>query len=425
MKPIAARLAAGPALLALLAFALAAPAGVLAGQEKTIDGVLHVQNDAPAAGTQTWKLEELWRVGGEEDEVLFGVIGAVQVDPQGNLYLLDSQMSEVKVYSPDGKLLRTLSREGEGPGETRNPNGMRLLPDGKLAITQAFPGKVTIIDTQGQPAGGFTIGGKDPTQGGFAILHGIGAGGGNFVCGVEMAEQGESQTSQKRRSGVASFGPDGARKTTYCEKSWTLEFDNLVVDDSAHMDFAARRYTVGPDGSVYVAPDRDSYAVHVYRPDGKLARVVERAVTPRKRTEAEVKLLHDLFQMATRQIPIPVKIEIGATEPPINWFMNGVQVRPDGTLWVLSDAGGREQPAGVMLTYDVFDPKGHFAHRVSMACPGDPDQDVLFFAGAERMILVTGFLDAIRAMIGGGAAAEDAEEPAPMEVVCYKVASRG
>ena len=98
--------------------------------EVMVDGVLHITNGAsPSEGIETMHLEELWRVGGEDDDVLFGVILQVRTDEEGNIYLLDSQLAQVQVYSSDGRHLRTLSREGDGPGEVRRPTDLVLLPD--------------------------------------------------------------------------------------------------------------------------------------------------------------------------------------------------------------------------------------------------------------------------------------------------------
>ena len=87
------------------------------GTEEQRDGVLHVMNpSSPIEEPVTLKLEELWRLGGdsEADEEFFGVIGAITTDAASNVYLLDRQLTEVKVFSPDGGYLRTIGHEGEG-----------------------------------------------------------------------------------------------------------------------------------------------------------------------------------------------------------------------------------------------------------------------------------------------------------------------
>jgi len=127
---------------------LSLPTGVVSAAEKeTIDGVLHVKNGSKPAQVETIQLEELWTAGGEDDEdVLFGILTNVKIDDQGNICLLDNQMSQVHVYSSDGELLNTLGRAGEGPGEVTNPSGMTLLENGSIGLVKTMPGTLVMID---------------------------------------------------------------------------------------------------------------------------------------------------------------------------------------------------------------------------------------------------------------------------------------
>jgi len=63
---------------ALLLILVVWPHSSLAGVpvRETIDGIVHVKNPAKAnEGVQTLKMQEQWRVGGEDDEdILFGLI---------------------------------------------------------------------------------------------------------------------------------------------------------------------------------------------------------------------------------------------------------------------------------------------------------------------------------------------------------------
>lgn len=54
--------------------------------------VPRVENPAqPAQGVQKIELEELWRVGGEDDEEnIFGVVNRALVDEENNIFLLDA-----------------------------------------------------------------------------------------------------------------------------------------------------------------------------------------------------------------------------------------------------------------------------------------------------------------------------------------------
>ena len=83
---------------------------------------------------------EIWRAGGEDDEdVFFGVIMAAQLAPNGDLWLLDMQLSTLHHYSIEGELIESLMIEGDGPGEVREPTRMffRVSPKSKWTSTVA------------------------------------------------------------------------------------------------------------------------------------------------------------------------------------------------------------------------------------------------------------------------------------------------
>lgn len=63
-------------------------------------------------------LEETARIGSTEDpDYGFSRVGQVQVGPDGNIWVGETQDLELRVYTPEGELLRRVGRRGEGPGE--------------------------------------------------------------------------------------------------------------------------------------------------------------------------------------------------------------------------------------------------------------------------------------------------------------------
>ena len=66
---------------------------------------------APADGATTLRLVEQWRAGGPDDEIFFGTISEFLHDADGNIYLLDGQLSEIQVFDRDGgRLVRRQHR---------------------------------------------------------------------------------------------------------------------------------------------------------------------------------------------------------------------------------------------------------------------------------------------------------------------------
>ena len=96
---------------------------------------------APALATAqdrplTADFPEVYRAGGlnAPDWAQFAGRGSVSFDGSGNLYVLDSGASQVVVIDPQGRLVRTIGRAGEGPGEFGFPFRLVAWRDGRFAV---------------------------------------------------------------------------------------------------------------------------------------------------------------------------------------------------------------------------------------------------------------------------------------------------
>jgi hypothetical protein len=410
-------LTTGAALMGAIALALApALVPVAAAQTEAALRAPIIRNPAqPASGVVPMKLRELWRVGGEDDDALFGVIAEVLADEQGNLYLLDAQLAQVQVYSPAGKPLRTLGRAGEGPGEVRQPSDIILTPDGKVAMIQTFPGRVVLVDREGLPAGGFSVGGSDPSQGRFGVLVEGAAGGGNlYLAGMHMTMSGQGLSDQNYF--LARCNLEGNELNTFATKTSTINYADFVIDEGG-VDFVwGGRWTVDVQGNVYVAPERNRYSIQVAAPDGRVLRVIERDYEPWKRNAEEERQAQLQMQAMARNYPMPPRsITTLATEPDIT----GMFAAAGGELWVRTSRGDRVRPVGVFTTFDVFDATGKFVRQVALQGAGDPLQDALYLVGNDRVVMVTQALQAYRTMQGVTDEAAGETAGAPMEVICF------
>lgn len=402
--------------LLVMMVALLAAGSALAGKEVTKDGLLHIANGAePSKGTEIMSFKEVWRVGGEDSEDFFGLITQVLIGDDGNVYLLDTRLSEVPVYSADGERINTLSREGDGPGETRTPTNLITMPDGNLGLVQMFPGKITMIDHEGGPQGIFEVGGGDPTQGGFVLFYDCFSGGGQLIVSGEDIKQ-NPPTGQIRTNFVASYDAEGKEKTRFLANDNVMDFTKFAFDEDAldRVDF--RKACAGPDGRVYVAPIRNSYEIHVFNADGTMDRIITREYEHRARLEKDYNAVKATVEAQLAQLP-NASIKVSKTEPDLG----GLQIGPDGNLWVTSSRSGFEQPEGILATYDVFSLDGHFIKQVSAKCEGEGLEDNLFFTPDGGAVLVTGFTEAVRSLQAGGAGtgSEGDEEAKPMEVIYF------
>lgn len=81
--------------------------------------------------------EEVYRVGGRNapEWAFFKGAEPTGFDAAGNLYVLDTEASQIVVIDPRGGLVRTIGRKGEGPGELNNPGDLAVWRDGRFVVS--------------------------------------------------------------------------------------------------------------------------------------------------------------------------------------------------------------------------------------------------------------------------------------------------
>ncbi|MYC00181.1 MAG: 6-bladed beta-propeller [Gemmatimonadetes bacterium] len=105
------------------------------------------QDDVPLQAS----FQEVFRVGGQAapEWAMFSVPGRVSFDGAGNLYVLDPSKFEVHVIDTKGRLLRTVGRQGEGPGEFVQPVNLLVWRDGAVAVVDVGKLAFQVFGPQG------------------------------------------------------------------------------------------------------------------------------------------------------------------------------------------------------------------------------------------------------------------------------------
>jgi hypothetical protein len=334
----------------------------------------------------------MFRAGGDDEEdVLFGVLSSVAVDDEGTVYALDMQLSQVNVFDRDGNLLRTIGREGEGPGEFRRASSMFLAPDGNVGVLQQMPGKVVLLTPDGKPAGDFN--GPKGTDGGMIGYFEAARAGDAVALSTRQFTQSHEKFSITRE--LVVIDKSGQTRATLFHDTSEQDMTSMTNLDEKEM----RRLTwaAGSDGRIYLSDDFDAYTIMVFSPSGKLERVIEREYSHRQRSKDEMEASKPRVVMrgAGGQRMQP-QIKSSETDRDVLRILP----RQDGTLWVLSSKGGNSQPQGTMATFDVFNPAGHFVRTVSFQVPGDFKQDE-FHIVRDQLVVVRSARSARDAFMGG------------------------
>ncbi len=389
-----------------------------------------IQHQLPAQPTArvTAKLREVWRRGGEGDEeLMLGVVARGVMDGQGNTYLLDRQLCQVVVIGPDGELVGILGREGAGPGEFEQPSDLFLMDQGRVGVTQGFPGQVVILNPDGTPGGSIVVG-DAAGEGGFFFMRGAAMRGGHLVAHSGRAVFDREDARSTNVSTLALLDRDGREVVRFAEKTQVQNYQHPSFDEAESFSelnsWALAKGMLGDgvrdDLVLYTHPSRDEYVLNAYDMTGRLRAVFRRDFTPRVRTDEELKEMGTSSSRRRRGREITMERHMLDTDPAIV----GLDAAPDGSLYVTSCFGRRSVlPEGVARLVDVISPDGKTLTELRLELAEfDQEQDTLLFLDGRHWLLIRNFDSARDAMgagddAGAAAAGEDQGEPEPLEVV--------
>lgn len=397
-----------PILLMTLTIASPALSAWQGEMVETSEGLRVINPETPAAGEVVLELQELWRIGGHDEDVMFGVVNELLVDDEGNVYLLDGQLQEIQVFDPAGQWLRTIGRAGQGPGEFNNAGDMYWAPTGQIGVIQNWPGKIVMLRPDGTPGDQFSLpyGKGGSLQ---AASRGFGQPGRIVLSGSAWTSD---DGQQFQRTYLKAYDGQGTELVNFVETSTETQFGNFAFHEETFTDFQ-RRWTAGQDGRVAAPLTFDAYRIHVWNGDGSLDRIIERPDFENvRRTGAELDVFQQLYDQFTRWNP-------GSTfeVAPVHQTIGQMHFREDGSLWVQNARDQwRTADQGRFTSFDVYDDEGRYVQRVTLNLDADATQDGLFFAG-NRLYLVTDLMAAFMSQMGTEADLD--EEPEPVSVICY------
>ena len=394
------------------------------------DGWQVVNNPAePMEDDQVIRPQEIWRFGDDEEDLLFGLIEDAVVDEEGNAYLLDTVLSSVLVVDEHGEVLRTVSGEGDGPGEFRFARELVFLPDGALGIMEMMPGKIVSVTRDGTPRSSFAL---TDTDGGGMMNHlqHLAVDGDIVVIGRVSTNFGEGQATIHRLLTV--HGPDGVQQAVVREHKETQSGGSIDLGGGGEDEFT-ENFTLGSGGRIVLYPNPREYELRIHGTDGAQQQIIRRQYTSIRRPDAELEAARKQAERMSEQFGGDVEIEVEEMADDIS----GVIARPDGELWVANSQGSRDSSEQTIGWFDVYDTEGRYVRRLCIEADYDPARDNYTIYG-DRLFV---FKEAQKApprtstvggggggatmvmMVGGDPSGEEDEdeEALPYEVICYRL----
>jgi hypothetical protein len=338
-----------------------------------------------------WRIQEDFRIGSAEGSGpdVFGEVRDIEVDAAGRIYVLDHQARAIRVFDRNGRYVRSLGREGEGPGEFRTPTGMALGPDQRLWVADTRTARFTVFDTSGALAATYPR---------LAQAYGWAWDGGISRAG-QLVDPTRISVGNERRQGLLLYDSAGSVFDTLPlpvvpELYWELEGGSgaqrfLTFIQVPFTPTLAWRYD--PAGAVWVA-NTARYALYrvSLRGDTTFGLIREHQpvrVTAEDRERAIAGILGSMQVPAGRLDP--------GRMPDFHPAIMGFVLDDRGYVWV--------QPRGPS-GFDVFDDAGRYLGNVAMPTRGWRLAPVPLIRGAHLYYLDTDSLDVpyvVRARIVG------------------------
>ena len=116
------------------------------------NGVKVVKNPAePVYGEILLDLEEDLSIGREDDDnyVFYGGI-SIDVDDQGNIYVLEGGNCRLQKFDLTGQYLQTIGKKGQGPGEFESPSRLFLDKENNIYISERRKRKIHLFNSKGE-----------------------------------------------------------------------------------------------------------------------------------------------------------------------------------------------------------------------------------------------------------------------------------
>jgi len=320
------------------------------GSVEVKEGVTIVTNPKePLYTKDVLRLEEDLTIEGNDtvEDQMFQNIVTFDVDPNGNIYVLDEQACNIKVFDPLGNHLRSFGQKGQGPGEFAIPISLIYTPQRELLVNDMGGRKLVFMSPDGEFIRQISIADK------FLFLGPrIAAGGGIVASFIVPAQEPMSELhvfdSELQSQHVLTSIPVGKPpKLNYFVgmQLTSLQWNVTGAGDIIWGDFL-----------------KPVYELYVCTEEGRLTKKISREYDRLEITSAEQKELLEKMFGNNPAAQNQWEIEFPESYPPFA----GISFDDEGRLYIKThDKTEYEDTA----YYDVFNAEGRYIAKILFEFP--------------------------------------------------------
>lgn len=333
-------------------------ASVLAAATVVLTAWMSIVPPGAAQAQATWKLTETLRIGGQETGPLaFLYTKSIDADAKGRIFVLDRKTQDIRVFGPDGKLVRVIGRKGSGPGETRDAEGLVFVRDGNLWVRDASNSRFSVFNGEGVFQSAWTMKfctsqgewNPQPDKQGRIIDWDCAPGRGTTREYLVVAYR----TDKSRIDTLGIKPPCGDPKLNE-SSTWITRTERSTMYRT--IPFAVWYTTaLGPDGTEWCVPTTANYEILRLRPGSSDTLRISRTAARLPVTAAD---RDSIIAEIESKGPTGLDFSRIPKEKPV---IERLTVDDQGRLWV------RRTPNKGVVTFDIFGANGRIIASTTMS----------------------------------------------------------
>jgi len=319
------------------------------GKIEKENGVIIVKNPkTPMYEEDVFNMEEELSIGeakGRED-YMFSMIVSIDVDNEGNTYVLDIKERHIKVFNSNGKLMRIIGTKGQGPGEFQRP----------FTVQVTAQNEVVVFDVMIQRLHFFSLDGK-------------------YKKSISIEKLFNPPILNNEGNIVSLERIDEAENPKYELKKFDLELNPLTFYYSYPLPNFARdgfnpfrsspQWAVTNKNEIVCGHPDEGYEFKIFNPQGKIIRNIVKDYTP-------VRIPDEAIKRATKQRLSPGSFySIPKYYSPFRWII----VDEDNRIFVCTRETSKDK---AVRYYDVFNPEGKFIAKIPLIHDVLMDKRIVF-----------------------------------------------
>jgi hypothetical protein len=325
--------------------------------EKKEDGAIVVKNPKePMYGENVFNMEEELSIGEPEgrEDYMFSLIVSIDVDDEGNIYVLDIKERHIKVFNSDGRLMRIIGRKGQGPGEFQRPFTVQVTAQNEVVVFDVIIQRLHFFSLDGE-----------------------------YKKSISTVNLFNPPVINSEGNIVSLVNIDVAENPKYELQELDLDLNPLVfyysfqkpnfTRDGLNPFRSSLQWAVTNNNEIVCGHPDEGYELKIFNPEGQITKIIVKDYTPVKIPDKEIK------RVTERQLPPGSFYSLPKYYSPFIWII----VDEVSRIFVCTRERTKDKTGRY---YDVFSPEGKFIAKIPISHEVLMERPIIFKKGKLYLI---------------------------------------